>query len=105
AAYSVLKGTLFSILPEMNPVNLPGRFWAGFVLVLMVSIILNPAIILISVYPKKSLSLLSRQKMNYAAGYSYRQLLTVVQFVIIVFLMTSILGIQKQLGYLKSRDS
>src|SRR5690606_6141874 len=27
AAYSVLKGTLFSILPEMNPVTLPGRFW------------------------------------------------------------------------------
>jgi putative ABC transport system permease protein len=105
ATYSVLKSTLFSILPEMNPVNLPGRFWAGFILVLTISILLNPAIILISVYPQKSLSLLSRQKVNYFAGYSYRQLLTIVQFVIIVFLMTSIIGIQKQLGYLKSRDN
>ena len=43
--------------------------------------------------------------MNYSAGYSHRQLLTIVQFAIIVFLLASIIGIQKQLGYLRSRDN
>ena len=103
--FSILKSMRFSTLLEINPGNLSGGFWIGVVLVFTASIIINPVIILISIYPKKPLSLLTRQKMNYFAGYTYRQLLTIVQFVIIVFLLTSIIGIQKQLGYLKSRDN
>jgi putative ABC transport system permease protein len=103
--YSVLKSLRFSMLQETDPGDLSNEFWVGVVLVFAASIIINPVIILISIYPKKPLSLLLRQKINYSAGYSHRQLLTIVQFVIIVFLLTSIFGIQKQLGYLKSRDN
>ncbi len=103
--YVLLKSVRFSLLQETDLSSLSAEFWTGVVLVFLASVILNPTIILLSIYRKKSLSLLSRQKLNYSSGYSYRQLLTVVQFVIIVFLLTSIVGIQKQLDYLKSRDA
>ena len=103
--YSILKNNWGSVLPETGFRNLPVQFWASCIGVFVASVILNPVIILLAIYPKRSLSLLARQRMNYSSGYSYRQLLTIVQFVIIVFLLTSIIGIQKQLAYLKSRDS
>ncbi|MGD9555699.1 MAG: ABC transporter permease [Mangrovibacterium sp.] len=102
---STMKSTRLLILPETGFSNLPTGFWIGCIFVFITSMILNPVIILLSIYRKKSLSLLARQKKNYLSGYSSRHLLTIVQFIIIVFLLTSVIGIQKQMGYLRSRDN
>jgi putative ABC transport system permease protein len=103
--FTILGKSHLSFSPETSIHSLPLSFWIGCTVIIIASMIINPLVILLSVNRKKTLTLLSPQRMRYSSGYSYRQLLTIVQFAIILFLLSSIIGIQKQLTYLKSRDT
>ena len=48
--------------------------------------------------------MLTQRFENYHSTISFRQIITVLQFVIIIFLVSSIIGINKQVKFLKTKD-
>ena len=102
--FTILKRipVLSGLLTDIH--YLPASFWIWLAAIFTISLILNPFIILLMVNGKNSLSLVSRQKLPFSVGNLYSRILTVLQFVIIIFLLASIAGIRKQLRFLESRD-
>jgi putative ABC transport system permease protein len=84
--------------------DLPNQFWIILLVVFMASSILNPLVLLFMLSNKNSLTLLTQKFESSQNQFSFRQIFTIIQFVIIVFLITSILGIDKQVAYLKTKD-
>lgn len=88
----------------VSVVKLPPAFWYTLTLILLVSSVLNP-LILLSMHSRKStLMLLAGKDGHQRRNVSFRQLFTIVQFAIIVFLISAILGIGKQVRYLETKD-
>ncbi len=80
------------------------RFWIYFIMLFLASAIVNPLGVMILVIRKSSLDFLSRKISKIHKPFSFQQLFTVTQFTIIVFLMATILGINKQVNFLKNKD-
>ena len=84
--------------------ELSARFWLNLILIVGLSAILNPLMLLILLYNRSSLSLLTSQTEGYRKNVSFKQLFTIVQFVIIIFLISSIIGINMQVNFLREKD-
>lgn len=83
---------------------LPIQFWLSLFLVVIASSILNPIVLLLMLSRKNSLALLTKRLESYHNTFSFRQVFTVFQFTIIIFLISSIIGINKQVSFLKTKD-
>ncbi len=96
----------YPLLSEgINEINQTGStFLIKLFILFIASAVINPSMLLILIYRKSSLSLLNKIESKKKLGFSYRQFLTVIQFVVIIFLITSILGITKQVKYLTEKD-
>ncbi|MBI9063486.1 MAG: ABC transporter permease [Marinilabiliaceae bacterium] len=93
------------ITNNLKHINLLTKaFWLSFICIYTASILINPFVLLLMFSRKTSLVLLLQKRVNLNSGFSYRQVLTMIQFMVIVFLISSILGINKQLEYLKNKD-
>ena len=79
-------------------------FWINLLLVFMASACLNPLVLLLRLYNKSSLMLLTRRLQNAHKAFSFRQVFVTLNFVVIIFLIASITGITKQVNYLKGLD-
>lgn len=84
--------------------ELSARFWLNLILIVGLSAVLNPLILLILLYNRTSLSLLTSQIEGHKKSFSFKQLFTIVQFVIIIFLISSIIGINMQVNFLREKD-
>ncbi len=83
---------------------LPIQFWFSLFSVVIASSILNPFVLLLMLSGKNSLALLTKRLESYHSTFSFRQVFTVFQFMIIIFLISTIIGIDKQVSFLKSKD-
>lgn len=83
---------------------LPVQFWINLFLVLILSSVLNPLVLLLMLSKKNSITLLSKKKESFRSNFSFRQVFTILQFAIIIFLISSIIGINKQVTFLKTKD-
>lgn len=84
--------------------SLPVNFWVSIVSVLIGSAVLNTIVLFLMVTNVNALAMLTKHKQNIRSAFSFRKVLTVVQFVIIMFLISSVLGIGKQISFLKNKD-
>jgi len=84
--------------------DLSARFWLNLVCLVGLSAVLNPLILLLLLYNKSSLSLLTSQTEGYKNNFSFKQLFTIFQFVIIIFLISTIIGINMQVNFLREKD-
>ncbi len=95
----ILKGGLqFSIN------DLTERFWLNLMIIVIISAVLNPLILLHLFSQRSTLELLSRGNGTYFRSFSFKQLFTIAQFAIIIFLTSTILGMGKQIRFLETRD-
>lgn len=78
-------------------------FWVGFGLVYILSSILTIIFPVLMVSQRKPLELLSF-KLTGINKFSFRQIITIVQFVIIVTIISVIIGIDKQINFLINKD-
>jgi len=83
---------------------LSSRFWLNLTLITGLSAVLNPLILLMLLVNKNSLSLLSGQAEGNVKSFSFRQLFAIVQFVIIIFLTSSLIGIHMQVNFLREKE-
>ncbi len=83
---------------------LPIQFWLSLFSVVIASSFLNPVVLLFMLSRKNSLTLLTKRLESYHNTFSFRQIFTVSQFMIIIFLISSIIGINKQVSFLKTKD-
>jgi putative ABC transport system permease protein len=84
--------------------EMPMAFWLNMALIMLLSALLNP-LILLHIFSKKSaLTLLSGRDNGDPGSFSFRTLFTIAQFMIIVFLTSSALGMAKQIRYLDRMD-
>lgn len=84
--------------------ELTDRFWIALVIVVLSSCILNPLVLAILLHKKTALSLLTEKSWTNMGAFSFKQLFTILQFVIVVFLVSSIFGINSQINFLKKKD-
>lgn len=83
---------------------LPNVFWISLFGVFVSSVLINPLIVFYKIYRQNSLALLSFKKSEATSGFSFRQVLTVVQFVVVVFLISAVFGIDKQVSFLRTKE-
>jgi putative ABC transport system permease protein len=79
-------------------------FWLGFILVFFLSSVLTIIFPILLIQKKRPLELLSHKKSGKNNKISIRQIITVIQFVIIISIVSVIIGIDKQVNYLTSKD-
>jgi putative ABC transport system permease protein len=84
--------------------ELPPRFWLNLLLILALSALVNPLIILMLLNKKSALSLLSKEREAHHKTFSFKQIFTIIQFAIIVFLISAIFGISRQVNFLRTKD-
>jgi putative ABC transport system permease protein len=108
---SVLTIIFLQRIPDLLngfiPFNeLPDKFWISLLLIFTFSTISNPIVLMFMLVKKSSIALLSQKfkTNNNNNPFSFQKLFTVTQFIIIIFLVSSIIGINKQVNYLKTRD-
>ncbi|MGD9929207.1 MAG: ABC transporter permease [Mangrovibacterium sp.] len=80
-------------------------FWIGLAVILSLSAIANGIISGLLIGRYNSLELFRLKYTPLASGISFRQLFVAVQFVIVIFILVAILGINKQLIFLKEKDT
>ncbi|MGW8314940.1 MAG: ABC transporter permease, partial [Bacteroidales bacterium] len=84
--------------------DLTNRFWFNLMLIALISAVLNP-LILVHLFSRRStLELLSKGNGTSYRSFSFKQLFTIVQFAIIIFLTSTILGMGRQIRFLETRD-
>ncbi len=83
---------------------LPIQFWVGLISVVIASSVLNPTVLLLMLARKSSLTLLTKRLGSYHNTFSFRQGFMVFQFLIIIFLISSVIGMNKQVTFLKTKD-
>jgi putative ABC transport system permease protein len=98
------QGITGFLIGDVNFNSLDGIFWIDLILVIVVSTIANPLMLIFLVKKKSSLEFLSKKISNIRKPFSFQQIFTVAQFAVIVFLISSILGINKQVNFLKNKD-
>ncbi|MBU8892819.1 MAG: ABC transporter permease [Bacteroidales bacterium] len=79
-------------------------FWAIFITIYTLSSILTVIFPILMFQNKKPLELLSYKKKQSKHKFSFQQLITVAQFVIIISMISIITGIDKQINFLISKD-
>ena len=79
-------------------------FWMGLTIILMLSIFVNGIIPGVFVNRFSSLQLFQLKSKPASRGFSYKQLFVVGQFVIVMVIIIGIIGINKQLSFLKEKD-
>lgn len=92
------------IIGDVSYNDLHGGFWTYLFVIFVISTIANPLMLIFLVIRKSSLEFLSKKISNIKKPFSFQQIFTVAQFVLIVFLFSSILGINKQVNFLKDKD-
>ena len=80
------------------------NFWIGFIIVYFSSSVLTIIFPVLMIQKKKSLELLSYKRNGKANKMSIRQIITVIQFVIIISIISIIIGIDKQVNYLTHKN-
>ena len=78
-------------------------FWTGLIGILLISTVINGIVPGILIGRYKSLELF-RLKSKPASGISFRQLFVAGQFAIIIVILVAIIGINKQVQFLKEKD-
>ncbi len=81
------------------------RFWATFAVIYFLGSSLTVLFPLLMLQNKNPLELLTVKKTQKNYKITFRQVITVIQFVIIISIISLIIGIDKQVNYLLSRDS
>ena len=79
-------------------------FWIGFILVYFLSSVLTIIFPVLLIQKKRPLELLSYKKNGKKYKISVRQIITVIQFVIIISMISVIIGIDKQVNCLTIKD-
>jgi putative ABC transport system permease protein len=92
------------IIGDVSYNDLHGNYWIYLLVIFIISTIANPLMVIFLVTRKSSLEFLSKKISNIQKPFSFQQIFTVAQFVLIVFLISSILGINKQVNFLKDKD-
>ncbi len=98
------KSITSSLIGDVNFKSLDGIFWIYLCLIFIGSNIINPLMLTFLVKKTSSLEFLSKHIDNIRKPFSFQQIFTVTQFAVIVFLISSILGINKQVNFLKNKD-
>lgn len=80
------------------------NFWTGLIIVYFVSSILTVIFPVLMIQKKRPLELLSYRKKKKNSRFSFQQIITVVQFVIIISIISIIIGVDKQINYLTNKD-
>jgi len=80
------------------------NFWIGFIIVYFSSSVLTIIFPILMIQKKKPLELLSYKKNGKKNNISIRQIITVIQFVIIISIISIIIGIDKQVNYLTHKN-
>jgi len=80
------------------------KFWLGFIIVYLLSSVLTIIFPVLMVQRKRPLELLSYKRNGKNYKISIRQIITVIQFVIIISIISIIIGIDKQVNYLITKD-
>jgi len=103
-AFSIINESS-SLMSGHMPINHLGTtFWVSLFSIFTLSGLLNPFILWLMIYKKQPITLLNPLRNVTHNTFSYRQLLTVIQFTMIVFLISVIIGIHKQVNYLKNKE-
>lgn len=84
--------------------DLPNRFWTSLFLIFITSSVLNPTVLWLMLINKNSLSLLTHKIDRQSHAFSFRKVFVIVQFVVIIFLISAIIGINRQVNFLKTKD-
>ena len=104
----LIIGLTQHFLPEVVGSSLfnyqTNAFWISLFLIFLASSVLNPLLLLLMLMKKDPLALLSGKFEHFHHFISFRQLFIITQFTIVVFLISSIIGIDKQISFLKSRN-
>lgn len=79
-------------------------FWTVFIAIYILSSALTVIFPILMLQNKKPLELLSYKKEQKNFNISFRQIITVIQFVIVISIISLIIGIDKQVKYLMSKD-
>lgn len=79
-------------------------FWTVFIAIYFLSATLTVIFPILMLQNKKPLELLSYKKEQKSFNISFRQIITVIQFVIVISIISLIIGIDKQVKYLISKD-
>ncbi|OFX83969.1 MAG: hypothetical protein A2W99_03555 [Bacteroidetes bacterium GWF2_33_16] len=79
-------------------------FWLGLILVYFLSSVLTIIFPVLMIQKKRPLELLTYKNKRNAGRISFQQIITVVQFVIIISIISVIIGVDKQIDYLLTKD-
>jgi len=102
---SLIKEPIFQSLGINISLSLSNSgFWLILIAFYILSIIITGILPVLYVKKKKSLDLIHFKRYTTKRKISFQHIITIGQFAIVVLIMTSIIGIDKQLNYLLDKD-
>src|SRR6056297_172286 len=102
---SIIKEPIFQSLGINISLSLSNYgFWLILITVYLLSIIITGILPVLYIKKKESLDLIHFKRYTTTRKISLRHIITVGQFAIVVLIITSIIGIDKQLNYLINKD-